>query len=113
MPHDGIEPTHPAYKAGPLPLRIKGRIIGAVSESRTRDLFITNEVRYLLRYNSKFGEPRRIRTSTKDFGDPRATVTLSEHCLVGYDVLEPSCTAFQTATLPYKLIPVILFTKHI
>ena len=27
VPQEGIEPPHPAYKAGPLPLRIQGHII--------------------------------------------------------------------------------------
>ena len=27
MPQDGIEPPHPAYKTGPLPLRIQGQIL--------------------------------------------------------------------------------------
>ena len=34
VPQDGIEPPHPAYKTGPLPLRIQGRLIEMSSAPR-------------------------------------------------------------------------------
>ena len=35
VPQVGIEPTQPAYKTGPLPLRIQGHKNGALPGSRT------------------------------------------------------------------------------
>ena len=37
VPQDGIEPPHPAYKTGPLPLRIQGQIVGGATETRTQN----------------------------------------------------------------------------
>ena len=35
VPPKGIEPLHPDYKTGPLPLRIKGLLLGSALENRT------------------------------------------------------------------------------
>ena len=44
VPQDGIEPPHPAYKTGPLPLRIQGLNVGGNGRTRTYTLLRMKEV---------------------------------------------------------------------
>jgi hypothetical protein len=48
VPFAGIEPTHPDYKTGPLPLRIKGH--GGDGGNRAPDSLRMKEVLYQLSY---------------------------------------------------------------
>ena len=48
MPFAGIEPTHPDYKTGPLPLRIKG--LGGDGGNRAPDPLRMKQVLYQLSY---------------------------------------------------------------
>ncbi len=46
VPLARIELAHPAYKTGPLPLRIKGLILGSLSWERSKDLCVINTLLY-------------------------------------------------------------------
>ena len=46
----GIEPTYPAWKAGALPLSYTRKTVGAVDETRTRDLHLGKVALYQLSY---------------------------------------------------------------
>ena len=49
----GIEPTYPAWKAGALPLSYTRKTVGAVDETRTRDLHLGKVALYQMSYARK------------------------------------------------------------
>ena len=63
MPFAGIEPTHPDYKTGPLPLRIKG--LGGDGGNRAPDPLRMKQVLYRLSYITGLVRGKGIEPLTK------------------------------------------------